>query len=326
MSAVPFKANAKCRHHIPKQKRRLTNWPAYEASLRQRGDLTVWFSEEAIAAWRAAPRTSRGGQPWYSPLAILTALTLRAVFHLALRQTEGLIGSIIRLLGLDLPVPDHTTLSRRGETLEVPRSRSGSGGEPVHLLVDSTGLRLCGSGEWLIEKHGTKTRRAWRKLHIGMDAETGEIVAADLTTNDVDDASQVGSLLGQVAGYVASFTGDGAYDQDGVYRAVADHQPEAAVIVPPRATAVPSVTSASEPTQRDRHLQGIAEKGRIGWQKMCGYNKRSRVEAAIGRYKQVIGDGLRSHKDQRRTTEVGVAVHVLNRMLECGRPNSVRIG
>jgi hypothetical protein len=323
---VPFKANAKCRHHIPKQKRRLTNWPAYEASLRQRGDLTVWFSEEAIAAWRAEPRTNRGGQPWYSPLAILTALTLRAVFHLALRQTEGLIGSLIRLLGLDLPVPDHTTLSRRGETLEVPRPRSCSGAEPVHLLVDSTGLKLCGAGEWLIEKHGTKSRRAWRKLHIGLNSETGEIIAADLTTNDVDDAAQVGSLLGQVAGPVASFTGDGAYDQDGVYRAVANHQPEAAVIVPPRATAVPSATAASEPTQRDRHLQSIVEKGRIGWQKMSGYNKRSRVEAAIGRYKQVIGDGLRSRKDQRRTTEVGVSVHVLNRMLELGRPDSVRVG
>jgi hypothetical protein len=139
-------------------------------------------------------------------------------------------------------------------------------------------------------------------------------------------ASQVGSLLGQVAGPVASFTGDGAYDQDGVYRAVADHQLEAAVIVPPRATAVPSATAASEPTQRDRHLQGIAEKGRIGWQKMSGYNKLSRVEAAIGRYKQVIGDGLRSRKDQRRTIEVGVSVHVLNRMLELGRPDSVRVG
>ena len=127
MPAMPFKANAKCRHHIPKEKRRLTNWPAYEASPRRRGDLTVWFSEEAIAAWRAEPRTNRGGQPWFSPRAILTALTLRAMFLLALRHTEGLIGSLIRLLGLDLPVPDHTTLSRRGETPEVPRPRSGSG-------------------------------------------------------------------------------------------------------------------------------------------------------------------------------------------------------
>jgi hypothetical protein len=160
MPAVPFKANAKARHHIPKQKRRLTNWPAYEASLRVRGSLTVWFTDEAIAACRAEPRTSRGGQPWYSPLAILTALTLRTAFRLALRQTEGLIGSIIRLLGFDLPVPDHTTLSRRAATLDVPRSRSGTGAAPVHLLVDSTGLKLCGAGEWLIEKHGTKTRRS----------------------------------------------------------------------------------------------------------------------------------------------------------------------
>jgi len=325
MPAVPFKAKAKCHHHIPKQKRRLTNWPAYEASLRRRGDLTVWCSEEAIAAWHAEPRTSRGGQPWYSPLAILTALTLRAVFQLALRQTEGLIGSVIRLLGLDLPVPDHTTLSRRADGLNVPRPRSGTDAEPLHLLVDSTGLKLCGAGEWLIEKHGTRTRRSWRKLHIGMDAETGEIVAAELTTNDVDDASQVSPLLGQVAGPVASFTGDSAYDQDSVYRAVAGRQPDAAVIVPPRSTAVLSRTATTEPTQRDHHLQGIAEKGRTGWQKASGYNKRSRVEAVIGRYKQVIGDGLRSRLDSWRTTEVGVAIHVLNRMLELGRPISVRI-
>src|SRR3954464_6371408 len=147
-----------------------------------RRSLTVWFTEEAIAAWRAEPRTTRGGQPWYSELAILTALTLRAVFRLALRQTEGLIGSLMRLLGLDLPVPDHTTLSRRAATLEVPRPRSGSSPDaereaaPVHLLVDSTGLKLCGSGEWLIERHGTRPRRSWRKVHLGMDADTGRIV------------------------------------------------------------------------------------------------------------------------------------------------------
>ena len=118
---MPFKINAARRHHIPKQRRRVTNWAEYDAALRQRGSLTVWFTEAAVAAWRAEPRTTRGGQPWYSELAILTALTLKAVFRLALRQTEGLIGSLMRLLGLDLPIPDHTTLSRRAETLEVPR-------------------------------------------------------------------------------------------------------------------------------------------------------------------------------------------------------------
>src|SRR5215208_1911715 len=218
MLPLPFKLNQAGRRHIPRQKRKVTNWPAYDASLRQRGSLTVWFTDEAIAAWEAEPRTTPGGQPHYSDLAIMTVLPLKAVFRLALRQTEGLIGSIIHLLGLALSVPDHTTLSRRAETLEGPRPRSdgrtdaGRDPEPLHLLVDSTGLKLCGAGEWLVEKHGTRTRRAWRKMHIGVDADTGQIVAATLTTHDVDDGSQVGPLLDQVDGPIASFTGDGAYD------------------------------------------------------------------------------------------------------------------
>src|SRR4051794_23121047 len=143
--AVPFKANAAWRHHIPKQRHRVTNWAEYDAGLRARGSLTVWFTPEAVAAWAAAPRLSRGGQPTYSNLAIATALTLRAVFRLALRQTEGLIGSVLQLLGLDLPVPDHSTLSRRAATLEVPQPKAGSA--PVHLLVDGTGLKLCGPSQ-----------------------------------------------------------------------------------------------------------------------------------------------------------------------------------
>src|SRR4051812_26802885 len=177
---MPFKANAARRHRIPKQRHRVTNWAEYDAGLRARGSLTVWFTPEAVAAWAAAPRISRGGQPSYSNLAIATALTLRAVFRLALRQTEGLIGSVLQLLDLDLPVPDHSTLSRRAEMLEVPRPKAGSA--PVHLLVDGTGLKLCGPGEWLIEKHGTKRRRAWRVLHLATDADTGRIVASVLTT------------------------------------------------------------------------------------------------------------------------------------------------
>src|SRR5918997_4037079 len=161
MPSVPFKLNQDRRHHIAKQKHKVTNWHEYDAGLRQRGSLTVWFTEEAVQAWQAEPRTTRGGQPDYSPLAILTALTLRAVFRLPFRRTEGLIGSVIGLLGLDLAVPDHTTPCRRAETLEVPRPRPRSDGEPMRLLGDSTGLRLCGPGEWLVEKHGTRTRRSW---------------------------------------------------------------------------------------------------------------------------------------------------------------------
>jgi hypothetical protein len=306
---VPFKLNQDRRHHIPKQKHKVTNWPAYDAALRQRGSLTVWFSDEAIAVWRAEPRTTRGGQPAYSPLAITTALTIRAVFRLALRQTEGLIGSIIHLLGLELPVPDHSTLSRRAEALEVPRSQPGT--NPIHLLVDSTGVKLCGASEWLTEKHGTKTRRSWRKLHLGVDADTGQIVAAALTSPDADDAAQVGPLLDQIGGTVASFTGDGAYDQGGVYDAVAQHHPDAAVIIPPRSDAVLSETAATRPTQRDRHLQVITEHGRMAWQKASRYNRRARAEAAISRYKRVIGDALRSRTDPCRATEVAIAVEVL---------------
>ena len=296
--------------------------------------MTVWFSDEVIEAWKASPRTGRGGQPEYSDLAILTALTFKAVFRLAYRQTEGLIGSVIGLLGLDLAVPDHTTLCRRAETLEVPRPKprgdgadSGAGRDtgPMHLLVDSTGLKLYGAGEWLVEKHGTKRRRSWRKLHLSVDAKTGRIVAATLTDRDEDDAAQVGPLLDQVAEPVASVTADGAFDQDRVYADVAERHPDADVIVPPRSTAVPSATAETVPTQRDRHLRLIAEKGRMGWQKATGYNARARAEAAISRYKRVIGDGLHARTDRRRATEVNVGAHALNRMLELGRPESVRI-
>jgi hypothetical protein len=251
------------------------------------------------------------------------ALTLRAVFRLALRQTEGLIASIIALLGRDLAVPDHSTISRRAETLEVPRPHPGR--EPVHLLVDSTRLKLCGPGEWLVEKHGTKTRRGWRKLHLATDADTGRIVASALTDKDTDDGSRDGPLLDQVGGPVASFTGDGAYDRDDVYAAVAARHPAAGVIVPARSSAVQSDTARTEPTQRDRHLQTIAARGRMGWQRASGYNWRALVEADISRWKRVIGDGLRSQTDGRQEAEVAVAADVLNRMLELGRPEYVRL-
>jgi hypothetical protein len=216
-------------------------------------------------------RSRLGRQSPGQHLAITTGLTLRAVFRLVLRQTEGLIGSIIGLLGLDLSVPDPSTLSRRAGTLQMARPRPGN--DPMHRLVDSTGSKLCGAGEWLVEKHGTRTRRAWRKLHIRVDANTGKIVATELTTDDVNDGSQVGPLLDQVAGPLASFTGDGAYDQDDVYDAVTERSPEAAVIVPQRSNAAPSAIAETAPTQRDRHLQLIAERGRIGWQKAAGYNR-----------------------------------------------------
>ena len=193
----------------------------------------------------------------------------------------------------------------------------------MHLLVDSTGLKLCRSGEWRLEKHGTKIRRSWRKLHIAVDADTGQIAAVVLTANDVGDASQVGALLDQVDGPIASFTADGAYDH--VFSEIAARNPEASVIVPPRSSTVPSDTAETAPTMRDRHLKIIAERGRMAWQNAAGNNWRALVEADIGRFKRVIGNELRPRTDRRRATEVAIAVHALNRMLELGRPEYVRL-
>jgi Transposase DDE domain len=190
--------------------------------------------------------------------------------------------------------------------------------------MDSTGLKLCGSGEWLVEKHGSKRRRSWRKLHLATDADTGRIVAVELTDHNADDGSQVSPLLDQVDGPVASFTRDGAYDRDDVYAEVAVRHPEAAVIVPPRVSAVRSAAAETAPTQRDRHLQCIAERGRTGWQRASGYNWRALVEADVSRWKRVIGDGLRSQTGRRQATEVAIAANVLNRMLELGCPEHVR--
>src|SRR4051812_3608699 len=255
----------------------------------------------AGGAGRARPGA---GSPWDSPLAILTALTRRTVFRLALRQTEGLIGSILHLLGLELAVPDHPTLRRRAARLRVPRPRAGTG--PLQLLVDSTGLRLGGPGEGLVEKHGATTRRCWRKLHLGVDAGTGRIEAVELTGNETDDGSRVGPLLDQVeAAPVASFTGDGAWDRKDVSGVVAERHPAAAVVVPPRQDAVPSATAATAPTRRDRHLRLIAGRGRLGWRKASGYHRRALAEVAISRCKRVMGDTLRSRTDGRSSGHRG---------------------
>src|SRR5215208_4314694 len=199
-----------------------------------------------------------------------------------------------------------------------PRLRAGAPAGGQHR---STPLR---PGEWLVEKHGTKRRRAWRVLHPATDADTGRIVASVLTGKDADDGSQVGPLLDQVDGPVASFTGDGAYDRDDVYAEVAARHPEAAVVVPPRANAVPSDAAQTAPTRRDEHVRCIAERGRMGWQRASGYGWRALVESDISRWKRVVGDGLRFQTDGRQATEVAIAADVLNRMLELGRPEYVR--
>jgi hypothetical protein len=195
-----------------KTKYRVKNWATYEESLRKRGDITVWFEEGAINAWNAPPNGRPGGQCRYSDLAIVTALTLRTVFHLALRQTEGFVASLIRVMGLGLETPDHTALSRRNRNVEVPRLATGHDG-PTHLVVDSTGLKMLGDGEWHAHKHQTSNkRRAWRKLHLGID-DAGIIVASELTESPVDDASVGVTMIEEIGVVIERFTADGAYDR-----------------------------------------------------------------------------------------------------------------
>jgi hypothetical protein len=192
-----YKFNECRRHKIPRAKYHVTNWPEYDAALVKRGSLTLWMTEEAIAAWQAPATGRRGGQPIYSAIAIETSLALRLVFHQPLRQTEGLLRSIADVLEIDIAIPDHTTLSRRGVGLTILPNRIGRT-EPLHLLIDSTGLKIYGEGEWLDQKHGIRSRRRWRKLHLAVDAGTHEIVAVELTPDDVGDIAEVPDLLDQI--------------------------------------------------------------------------------------------------------------------------------
>ena len=322
---MPFKHNAARRHHIPRARYRVTNWQAYEAGLRRRGDLTFWVDEAALAKWQAPRRSTPGGQQHYLELAIELVLTLRLVFHLALRQAEGFARSVLQLLGMALPVPDHTTLSRRGRAFagRQPRVQAGTG--PVHLVLDSTGLELFGQGEWCAAKHG-RLRRRWLKLHLGVDASTGEIAAHVLTDGDEDDAVQAPGLLRQCEGTLASVIADGAYDRDPVYQAAAARQagspPE--VVIPPRADAVLGTADPDQQTPRDRHVQLMAERGRIGWQRATGYGKRNKTETTMGRYKHLIGPKLRARSRSAQLGEVALAVQVLNRAIREAKPVSVR--
>src|SRR5277367_6718420 len=285
---MPYQFTEGRRHKFFKARYRVTNWPEYDATLVRRGSLTVWFTEEAAVAWHAPATRERDGQPIYSAIAIETGLALRLVFHQPLRQTEGLLRSIANLLGVDIAIPDHTTLSRCGGGLTILLKRLDRA-EPPHLLVDSTGPKIYGEGEWLDQKHGIRSRRRWRKLHLGIDAITHEIVASELTPDDVGDVSEMPALLDQIDAEVASMTADGAYDGEAVYDAVAERHPEAVVIIPPRTTAVPNETTT---TQRDRHIAEIEEHGRMGWQRRSGYNRRSLVETAMYRYKTIVGRRL----------------------------------
>jgi hypothetical protein len=316
---MPHKHNADCRHHIPKMSFKVQNWPAYEAGLRRRGSLTLRIEDTALECWQT---TGPGGQARYTDAAIQTSLMLRTAFKLALRQAEGLMTSVFTLMGVMLSAPDHSTVSRRAVKLAVIQPRSVPPG-PLHVLIDSTGLQVYGAGQWLEAKHGAKSHRTWRKLHLAVDAASGIIVAQTLTDQDADDPSQVGPLLDQINDPIVQVTADGAYDGDPTYQTIAAYGDDIEVVIPPRSTAVPS-GERDPPTQRDRHLAMITAQGRLAWQVATGYGQRALVETTMGRYKSLIGPRLRARSFATQQTEATIGVAVLNRMLATGRPDSVR--
>lgn len=324
---MPFKHNARRRHRIGKMQFKVTNWREYETGLRRRGSLTLWMTPEALSCWRAPKRTTRGGQARYSDLAIETALTLGLVFGLRLRQTEGFLTSVLKLIGLDLAVPDHTTLSRRASKPRASNKRYDDRipeKGPAHVLIDSTGLQVYGTGQWLEEKHGVKPRRAWRKLHLALDADSFDIIAHVMTDQDAGDASQVEPLLDQIDMPIGQFTADGAYDGEPTYEAVTRQSADAAVVIPPRANSVERQHD-NPINQRNQHIATINADGRMKWQVATGYGKRSLVETAIGRYKSIIDRRLRARSFAAQQTEVALGCAILNRMLACARPKSVRL-
>src|SRR3954470_14868207 len=215
---MPSPVSEARRRPFPKARYRVKNWREYDQALQERGSLTLWVTPEALAAWHAPQTGRRGRSPFYSDLAIETGHLLRLAFGRPWRQTEGLLRSVMTLLGVSLAIPDHTTFSRRSTGLSLTTSLTPSS-EPVHVVLDSTGLKVYGAGEWQREKHGERSRRTWRKLHLAVNSESGEILASELTSNEVGDPSMVGALLDQIPGSIVSVLADGAYDGAPVYRA-----------------------------------------------------------------------------------------------------------
>lgn len=315
---------------------RLSNWSEYNRALVQRGSLTVWLSEEAINAWEYDGPAQHGAQYTYSAIAIETCLTLRAVYHLALRQAQGFVGSLLGLMGVDLPVPDYSTLSRRAHDLSVCLSKKTDGAEgagehekPRHIVIDSTGLKVYGEGEpthrrWVEKQraHGKSKRRTWRKLHLALDPETGEITATELTDNATDDASQVEPLLDETEGPVECVGGDGAYDKWKSYEAIS--AVGARPVIPPQKNAKVKRhgNCAGPPLPRDEALRYIRRHGRAKWKRESGYHRRSLSETGMYRFKQIVGRVLRSRTLARQRTEARIGSKVLNAMLELGRPVS----
>jgi IS5 family transposase len=304
---------------------RLRNWKHYNAALVQRGSLTLWVCDEVITAWRDTDKTGKRGRPrTYSDTAVLSMATLKEVYHLPLRATKGLMLSILQLLDLDLPVMDYSQLSRRCATLEVALPRRQKN-EPMHMVVDSTGVKVFGEGEWEVRQHGYTKRRTWRKLHIGADETTGEIVAAVVTTNNVADSQVLEDLLEQVEDEIEQVSGDGSYDKRNCYEAIRQRKAKAAIPPQRNAKIWQHGNSKAERLIRDENLRRIRQVGRKNWKQEIGYHRRSLAETQMFRVKTIFGGRVSARQFAGQGTQVLVRCAALNTMTHLGMPDSYAV-
>jgi hypothetical protein len=305
----------------PRKRYRVRNWREYDRGLIARGDLTVWLSPDL--AWQALEGTGRRGRPpVFSDTAIQCALTLKVLFQLPLRAAQGLVGSLIRLAGLGWPVPHYSTLSRRQRDLTVAipyRPR----GEPLHLVVDSTGVKVLGEGEWKVRRHGADRRRIWRKVHLAVDAVSQDIRAVEMTDHRHGDGEILPDLLAQVPEErIADIGGDGAYDTRAAYAAAAARN--AALLVPPRRNGRPWTTPTVGAGERNETLRAIKHLGRRLWKRWSHYHRRSLAETAMSRIKR-LGERLASHDPARQVAEVQIRCAILNTYNRLGMPDTVAL-
>jgi Transposase DDE domain len=312
---------------MSKDKYKVMNWKEYNQGLINRGRIDVWIDSEEIEKWNEPERSGKAGRPKeYSDSAILLCVVVRKLYHLSLRSCQGFMISIFELMHLCLKVPCYTQISRRSANLEVPLGALPRQGE-INIAIDSTGLKVYGEGEWKVRKHGWTKHRRWMKLHLVLDTETQQIVAADLTSNAVDDGQMAAPMLeskegeGQpLKGRVRSIAGDTAYDKEKV------RKPLAGIIqlIPPQHNG--KVHGSKKPfyAQRDQAITEIEQIGRAEWKKKAGYHKRSLSETGMFRYKTIIGDDLQARKPVTQKTEVLAGVRILNRMLQMAKPISYK--
>lgn len=334
-SPKPKKRSSSKKGQCPKKKQyRIRNWPNYNTALVQRGSLYLWLDKETLQNWRSQERTKKRGKPKvYSEQAIACALRLGAVYHLPLRAVEGLLASLVALAGADVPVPDYTTLCRRRKQMTVqmtvaispPASAEPLHLEPLHLVVDGTGLKVFGDGEWKMRQHGTSKRRTWRKVHLAVDQKSGLICAAATTTNSISDGQMLSALLEQVTQPIAQVSADGGYDRRICYEAIAKRGAKAAI--PPRRGAKiwQHGNSKAERLARDENLRRIRQVGRAKWKRESGYHRRSLAETAMFRLKTIFGGTLRARTEAAQDTETLLRLDALNKMTALGMPLSYAI-